>query len=485
MSNYDKVFDVIVCGGGTSGVAAAIAAARTGASTLLVERMGALGGQLSVSGPPGFAFAHLFNPRGEQDAAGIIEEIHARMLKDGHALPHLKPEIRLKAGYTFSYIDPDWFNLIIFDMMEENGVNLLLHTLVVDVTKDGDKVTGIVVENANGRNEIKGKIVIDCTGEGDIASRAGAPYEIVDRETIQPHSVSFTADGVDWDRVLEYIRSNPDQFTYFELTLPDMSKEQVEEVRQKALEVYSHVTDVTELGEIMGFFKLRDKGLETGEWHKYSGVGFFLTPREGGHIQAHFQHSAQVPNVLPTDAWDLTRGEIECRKQIQIAWKFFKKYVPGFENAYITRVCPEMRIREGRRIMGDYKLTRDDVAEGKKFADVIGKSHFKAGAHHAADNNTIVLTNKCAPKDGGSHDIPYRCLVPQKVENMLVAGKMVSTDRDAYLRYVQQTMITGQAAGVAAGLCAKHGISPRALEKDVSELQKVLKAQGAVLDGTH
>ena len=366
MSNYDKVFDVIVCGGGTSGIAAAIAAARTGASTLLVERMGALGGQLSVSGPPGFAFAHLFNPRGEQDAAGIIEEIHARMLKDGHALPHLKPEIRLNAGYTFSYIDPDWFNLIIFDMMEEDKVNLLLHTLVVDVTKDGDKITGIVVENANGRNEIKGKVVIDCTGEGDIATRAGAPFEMVDRETIQPHSVSFTADGVDWERVLEYIRSNPDQFTYFELTLPDMSKEQVEEVRQKALEVYSHVTDVTELGEVMGFFKLRDKGLETGEWHKYSGVGFFLTPREGGHIQAHFQHSAQVPNVLPTDAWDLTKGEIECRKQIQIAWKFFKKYVPGFENAYITKVCPEMRIREGRRIMGDYKLTRDDVAEGKK-----------------------------------------------------------------------------------------------------------------------
>ena len=485
MSKYDNKYDVIVCGGGTSGVSAAIAAARAGASTLLVERMGAMGGQLSVSGPPGFAFAHLFNPRGEQDSAGIVEEIHSRMLSEGHALPHLKPEIRLNAGYTFSYIDPEWFNLIVFDMMEESGVDLLLHTLVVDVTKEGDSVTGIVVENANGRNEIAGKVVIDCTGEGDIAVRAGALSEMVDRDTIQPHSVSFTADGVDWDKVLEYIRANPDQFTYFELTLPDMSDEEKEEVHQKALEVYKNVTDVTELGEVMGYFKLRDMGLETGEWHKYAGVGFFLTPREGGHIQAHFQHSAQVPKILPTDAWDLSKGEMECRKQIQIAWKFFKKYVPGFKDAYITKVCPEMRIREGRRIMGDYKLTRDDVADAKKFDDVIGKSHFKAGAHHSADNNTIVLTNKCAPKDGGSHDIPYRCLVPQKVEQLLVAGKMISTDRDAYQRYVQQTMVTGQAAGVAAALSAKHGISPRELEKDVTELQKILKDQGAVLDGTH
>jgi Dehydrogenases (flavoproteins) len=485
MPNYHEEYDVIICGGGTSGVAAAIAAARTGANTLLVERMGALGGQLSVSGPPGFAFAHLFNPCGEQDAAGIIEEIHRRLLEEGHALPHLKPAIRLRAGYTFSYIDPDWFNLVIFDMMEENKVNLLLHTLVVDVMKERNRVTGIVVENADGRREIKGKIVVDCTGEGDIASRAGAPYEIVSQEEIQPQSLAFTADGVDWKELLAYIHTNPDQFTYFELTLPEMTKEEVEEVRKEAEKYYGSVTDVTQLGEIMGFYKLRDHGLETGEWHQYAGVGFFLTPREGGHIQAHFQHSAQVPGIMPTDAWSLSKGEAECRKQIQIAWKFFKKYVPGFKNAYITRICPEMRIREGRRIMGDYKLTRDDVAEGKKFRDVIGKSHFKAGAHHAANSNTIVLTNKCAPKDGGSHDIPYRCLVPLGVENLLVAGKMISTDRDAYQRYVQQTMITGQAAGAAAALCAKHGVSPRMLEQDVSELQRILKNQGAVLDGTH
>src|SRR5690554_2193224 len=166
---HKKKFDVVICGGGTSGVAAAIASARTGAETLLIERLGALGGQMNVSGPPGFSYAHLFNRRSEQVIGGIVEETHKRLLDQGYALPHNHSEYRKGSGYTFSYVDPDQWGLMIFDMMQENGVNLLLHSLVVDVLKDGEKVTGVVVENANGRVEIESKIVIDCTGEGFIA----------------------------------------------------------------------------------------------------------------------------------------------------------------------------------------------------------------------------------------------------------------------------------------------------------------------------
>ena len=481
MEIVTREYDVIVCGGGTSGVAAAIASARTGANTLLIERLGVLGGQLNVSGPPGFAYAHLFNGQGEQDAAGIIEETHNRLLKEGHALPHIRPDFRSKAGYTFSYVDPDWWGLMIFDMMTENNVNLLLYSLVVDVLKEGNTVKGVVVENANGRMAIKSKVVIECTGEGDIAARAGVPCEIVSKDEIQPHTLSFSADGVDWDKVLKYIRENPDQIETAQLMNPEMGVK-----REDVLEGMQNIKDITELGEVMGFYKLKEEALAKGEWHQYSGVGFFLTPREGGKVQAHFQHSSQVPGCLPTDAWDMTYCAIECRKQIQIAWKFFKKYIPGFENAYITRICPEIRIREGRRIVGDYVFTTQDVARAAKFDDVIGKSHFKAGAHHEAHINTIAHNSKkVAPKGGGSYDIPYRCLVPRDVENLLVAGKCVSTDRDAYLRYLHQTMVTGQAAGVAAALCVKKGITPRELEKDVSELQDTLLKQGAILFGTH
>jgi hypothetical protein len=167
-----------------------------------------------------------------------------------------------------------------------------------------------------------------------------------------------------------------------------------------------------------------------------------------------------------------------------IAWKFIKKYLPGFEKAYITRVCPELRMRESRRIMGDYVLTSEDVAEARKFKDVIGKSGFPTAGHHVASTDTLTHT-AVHPRDGGSHDIPYRCLVPKKVENLLVAGKSISTERDPYHRFLQQTMVTGQAAGVAAAICAKTGVTPRELEKDVSELQKVLLQQGAILYGTH
>ena len=470
-------YDVVVVGGGTSGVAAAICAARTGANTLVIERLGALGGQMNVSGPPGFAYAWMFNPRWEQVIAGFMEETHNRLLKEGHALPHLKPDFR--AGYSFSYVDPDWWGLLMFQMMEENNVHLLLHSLVVDVLKEGNAVRGVIVENTSGRQAIFGKVTIDCTGEGDISVRAGATYETLPKEKLQPHTLSFTVDGVDWDKVLKFIKENLNEFSFRPHPFLNWTQEQIHKrIKQ--------VNDIAEMGEIMGWISLREEAMAKGEWHGRSGVGFFLTPREGGVIQAHFQHSSHVPNCDPTDVRDLTYGEIEARRQVVIAWKFVKKYMPGFEKAYITRICPELRVRESRRIIGDYLLTSEDVVQARKFEDVIGKSSFPKGGHHTASTKTLTLDeNHEYPKDGGSHDIPYRCLVPKNIENLLVAGKAISTDRDAYQRFLQQTMVTGQAAGVAAGLCVKKNITPRELEKDVSELQKILLQQGVILYGTH
>ncbi len=495
VGSYDDVYDVIVCGGGTSGVAAAIAAARMGSRTLLIERTGCLGGQMSVSGPPGFAYARLFNPQGKRDVGGIVEETYQRLYQAGHALPHLRYPVREKAGYGFSYVDPDWWTYLMFEMMEEEGVTLLLDSLVVGVTQEGDVVTGVVVENANGRNSIAGKVVIDSTGEGYVAIRAGAEYDNVPRDQVQPHSLAFTVDGVDWERLLRYIRSHPEQFSFRQLILPLEDAN----TREDIMRMYERCYNITELGEVMGFYELRDIALQNGDWHPFTGAGFFLTPKEGGHIQAHFQHSSQVDNAQVTDAWDISRCNIECRKQNMIAWRFFKRYVPGFENAYITKVCTEIRFREGPRIVGDYTLTRDDVEQCRQFEDTIGKSSFKAGGYHVASMDTLnhvasggtslqdtdkVIVNKpdlAYPKDGGSYDIPYRCLVPKRIENLLVAGKCVSTDRPSYLRYLHQTMVTGQAAGVAAGLCVANKRTPREMERDVKAIQEALVRQGAIL----
>jgi hypothetical protein len=485
MNGYDVTYDVIVCGGGTSGCAAAIASARGGAKTLLIERLGALGGQMNVSGPPGFSYARLFNNYGEQIIAGIVEETHNRLLKEGHAKPHCHHPYREGTGYTFSFVDPEWWGLMIFEMMQENGVVLLLHTLVVDVLKDGDTVTGVVVENANGREEIKGKIVVECTGEGDIAVRAGCDYELVSKDEIQPSSLAFTMAGIDWAEWLDYVKAHPEEI------VPRSAPKYSDEERYEMLRSFTP-ENVDEIGEIMGWDKQLDEALAKGEWHPYSGVGFFMAPRpDVGVVQAHMQHSAQVDHIYTHDAWDLTYGEIECRRQVKIAINFFKKYMPGFKNAYVTRICNEMRLREGRRIMCDYKLLSRDVVNSARFDDTIGRSGFPAGGHHVATRNTLALQPEEGSeesgqiKDGGSHDIPYRCLVPKKVENLLVGGKHISTDRDAYHRFLQQTMVTGQAAGAAAALCVKHGVSPRELEAPeyIKELQDVLRAQGAILDG--
>ena len=480
-------YDVVVCGGGTAGTAAAVAAARGGAKTLLIERLGALGGQMNVSGPPGFSYANLFNSFNEQVVAGFAEEMHDRLLKEGHAVPHNLHKYRTNSGYTFSYVDPDWWGLEIFQVLTENKVDLLLHTLVVGVQKDGDKVNGVVVENANGRLVIEAKIVIDCTGEGDIAVRAGCEYELLPRNECEPHTICFTMDGVNWEEVIKYVHENPDQIVY---SGPEEGKsgDYPQRSLEEHYEIMREVDDVMDYGDLRGFYKLRDEALAKGEWHQFSGVGFFLMPREDGVVEAHMQHSSQVANCWSCDAWDLTRAEIECRQQVVMAIKFFRKYMPGFEHAYLSRIGSELRLREGRRIMCDYKIVFDDVAAGRRFYDCIGKNQFAAGAVHVATTDTLGFTsNSAKPPKGGTNDIPYRCMVPLKVENFLVAGKHVSTDRAAYMRFLMQTVVTGQAAGVAAGLCVKYGVSPREIEdeKYIKEMQDILRKQGAVLEGVH
>jgi hypothetical protein len=284
---------------------------------------------------------------------------------------------------------------------------------------------------------------------------------------------------VDWDTVLKYVKENA-AYEFNAMTHPYLNWSQ-----DQIVERIRRVKDVAEISNFMGFYTLRDKAVAAGDYHPYSGVGFFIMPRDNGVIQAHFQHASQVGNADPTDVRDLTRCEVECRQQVRMALKFIKMYMPGFEKSYLTRMCTELRIRESRRIVGDYVLTKADCAEARKFKDVIGKSSFSSGAKHVATQDTITYEGIVYPKDGGSYDIPYRCLVPKVIDNLLVAGKAVSTDRDSYKRFLQETMVTGQAAGAAAAICARKGITPQQLEQDVRELQEILVKQGAILFGTH
>ena len=393
MIGYYGKYDVIVCGGGTSGVSAAIASARTGAKTLLIERVGQLGGQMNFSGPPGFSFAHLFNGRHEQIIAGLAEETHHDLLEEGHAWPHnLQPH---RVAYTFSYVDPDWWGLLIYKLLKEAGAELMLHTLVTEVIREDNVVKGVVVESPSGRQIVLGEIVIDCTGEGEVCYQAGAEYEIAPKEILEPATVAFTADGVHWDEVVKYMHEHIDDFIFNQLH-NEYSDWTDERIRKRVCEL----DDIKDIGEVMGYISLKNHGTWTGEWHNMSGVGFFIMPK-GDKVLAHFQHSSQLDQVDCTNVRDITKVEIECRRQNMMAWRFFKKYIPGFEDAYITRTCPETRIRETRRIMGDYVLCREDIANGRKFKDCIGKSAFPTGASTTTSPTakTLIRTIK-----------PFKCL---------------------------------------------------------------------------
>ena len=475
MIGYYGSYDVVVCGGGTSGVTAAVAAARTGAKTLLIERTGQLGGQMNYSGPPGFAYAWMFNSYKEQVVGGFVEETYQKLLKMGHALPHSLPDWR--GAYTFSYIDPDWWGLLVYEILGEAKAEMMLHSLVTDVIKDGNIVKGVVVEHPSGRSIVMGKVIIDCTGEGEVCYQAGAIYEMQPKDKLEPSTIAFTMDGVDWDKVLKFIKENPEEFIFEQTSYPMRGF-----TREQVVETIKNAKSIIELGEVMGYLSLLKKGMETGEWHGNSGIGFFFMPK-GGRILAHLQHSSHVGNADATDVRDLTRIEVECRRQDVMACNFFKKYVPGFENAYITRVCSEARIRETRRIMGDYKLTLEDTVTTLRFPDTIGRSSFVVINRHAVGPSALVSMNLSGEMGLGSHDIPYRTMVPLKLENILVAGKAISTEWECHHRFLLETMVTGQAAGVAAGLCAQKNITPRELEKNVSELQDVLRKQGVILEG--
>jgi ribulose 1,5-bisphosphate synthetase/thiazole synthase len=486
-------FDVVVVGGGASGSCAALAAAREGVSVCLVEKLGAIGGMINVVGPPGWAFCHLYNNRGERIIGGIVKELHDELYKLGLAMPLPKPEYACMNAPAF--IDIDWCGLLMFEKLREAGVHFLLHSLAVDVLKEGDTVRGVIVENTSGRMAVMGKVIIEATGEGDIANIAGVPWEKIDRtkEEIDPPSITFHMDGVDWAKVTRSYKEHPDQF------IPDFVRGKEErwkdliELRYKAIREYDSIIDIVRDGIIdqIDYNDLTKQALANGDLHPYGDLGHFFTPRQFGHVQAVFQHTAQAKDCDTTDVTEYSLGEVETRRQVVIAIKAIQKYLPGYEHAYLTRLTTSMRTREGRHMIGDYQIKGEDIANCTKFHDVMAKCcmHAQEGPFHSALTPGTAMNlspgRQWIPKDGGSYDIPYRAFVPKGVEGMLLSGKLVSVGMECKRDLLPDNMIWGQAAGTAAAVCARRNKTPRELEADVSEVQEILKKNGAILDGTH
>jgi hypothetical protein len=339
--------------------------------------------------------------------------------------------------------DPEILKLIALEMVDSAGVDFLFHSFASGVLMGNNgAVSGVIFETKSGPIVAKAKVVVDCTGDGDVAAFAGAPYEIGrsrDRMT-QPMTMMFLLEGFVLERFKEYVQAHPDQWH----GVGGLSA------------LMQQATEKNELNIP------RDNILLFGNVHQ-------------GHVTVN---STRILNTLGTDVWDLTRAELEGRRQVAQLSRFFRKYVPGFEKAFVQQSGIMTCVRESRRIMGEYVLTAKDVLDARKFDDSIALASYPIDLHSPTGKGTIL--QKIKP--GDAYSIPLRCLLPQKIENLLVGGRCISGTHvaNASYRTMPVCVATGQAAGVCAALTVRGNQTPRNVK--AADVQRELLRQGAILE---
>lgn len=446
--------DVLVIGGGPAGIGAAIGASQSGADVVLVERYGFLGGNATAAlVMPLMSFHtqhHTLEKSGRSERflptdhgegspviAGALAQLLGRLVVAGGAIPP-----SLETGYVVPF-DPELFKSVAMDLLDDHRVNLLFHAFASSIFNDGIS-RGVVLETKSGPLVIRAKVLIDCTGDGDIAASAGAPFEI-GRETdglTQPLTLMFRMVEFQRDAFSEYLSRNPDQWR-----------------------------------GVHGLWDIIKKATDAGDLDlPREDILFFDTP----HDEELSFNSTRITKVSGVDVWDLSYAEWEGRKQVRQIEAFMKAYVPGFEKAYVAQTGVNVGVRETRRIIGDYVLTGEDVLNARKFEDGIARCSYPIDVHNPMGKGTML---KRVPA-GDYYTIPLRCLIPKETDGLLVAGRCISGSHVAHSSYrvMPTAMAIGQAAGVCAAQAVKYGILPRNV--DVVAVKRELANQGALVDAS-
>jgi hypothetical protein len=447
-----KECDVLVCGGGPAGVCAAIAAARNKARTVLIERLGVPGGSLTQSLVMPLMTFHAASDK--QIVKGIANEIVERVKALGGSPGHMLNPLGMSA--TITPVDPEILKFVIFQMLQEADVKLWLNTLAVSVVKKDNCLEGVIAENKAGRNVMEAKVILDTTGDADIAVQAGADfiYDRVADNLTQPMTLMFRMGNVDGKAVRQYIKENPREFV-----LSDEAK---------------HKLDSLPILAISGFFSLVKRAQEAGKLGEFRDrVLYFDLPR-AGEVAINM---TRVLNLSGLSAEQIAEAQAEAFVQTMQVISFLKEYVPGFTNAYLMDTAAQIGVRETKHLVGRYTLTADDVMTGCDFPDAIARGVFCLDINTPEGENA--KTEKMLP--GTSYGIPFRCMLPYGIGNLLVAGRCISATREAIAsaRLSPTCMALGQAAGTAAALCVTQKINSSQL--DVNELRKILVKQGAVV----
>lgn len=439
--------DVLVIGGGPAGIGAAVAAARAGARTALVERYGFLGGNATAGLVGPFMTSYSFDGK-QQLVRGVFDELVRRMEVFGGAVH--PGNIEGGSSYSGYYInghsnvtpfDPEGVKLVAAEMADESGVRMFLHSFFMDTLLEDGRVAGAIILNKSGLQAIRAHTTIDCSADGDVAYKAGAEME-VGRESdgkMQPMTMFFRIGGVDEQEVQRYVDEHPEERTcMFNSLIEEMMKTREWPVNKNHLSVYRSTQP--------GVYRV---------------------------------NTTRIQGVDGTDVEDLTRAELEGRRQAFKLVEIARKRFPGFANAALIDTAAQIGVRETRRIVGEYKLTYEDLKTGRSFPDTIALYGYFIDIHNPTGATTDTYNT------ANIYHLPYRILVPIEVDGLLVAGRCVAATHEAFgaIRVMPCAFALGQAAGASAALASRKKIEPRQVE--INELLALLHEQDVVLPSNY
>ncbi len=424
MDTRQVATDVLVIGGGTAGFGAALAAARQGLSVTMLEATTKIGGVMGFC--PGMPWGGGYPM--DRIIGGLIEELTERLMAMDPPAAEKRPCTLENFGPEIVY-DHDLATLTMFEMLEEAGVRLRLGATALQPHMQGNRIAQVACSDRNGLFTIVPKAVIDCSGDGDISAKAGVPYELGDASgNMMAVTISFHMIGVDWTRAF----ADPDPY----------------------FEAYAA------------------RGVAEGRLHPDLARLYLM---RGFHKGSVFCNSVHVRSVDGTDPVAVGAATQEGRRRCAQLAQFLRADVPGFEAAHMALLSPTVGVRETRKLHGQYRLTETDIAAAAKFADGIVACDNPIDDVMRAEGE---MTHEAATAQGQYYTIPYRCLVPERIENLLFAGRILSAEPLAFasVRGMPQCMAMGQATGTAAALALRDGVPVQAVQG--LELVASLRAQG-------
>ncbi|QTQ14469.1 FAD-dependent oxidoreductase [Treponema parvum] len=449
-----KTYDVAVIGGGPGGIAAAISAARNGASVILAERNGYLGGQLG-SGLPFLAF---LDRKQRQVIGGVAQEFVDRLSKLNGTHGHTYCPFHIST----TVIHPFLARIICFEMAKETGIDLLMHCELSDVKVSGGKIKSVTLSGKGEHIEIEANIFIDATGDGDLGFAAGASFNKGQEKdnVLQPPTLMFNLGGVDFEAFCDFIAEHPEELPYG-LKMNNLREGyNAEFFRNNPSFIF------------FGMQNLIKKLRKEGKCPVARDTVIFIRQPIPGEVAVN---TIRILNFDGSSVADLSRGELEAHLQILPLIDMFRDFVPGFKNCYLTSINSSIGVRESRRILGHKILSHKDCLDGIVSEDSIALCSYFIDIHSGTSDDTTGITVE------EPFGIPYLCLVSKDVDNLMMSGRCISVDPIAFgaTRIMNVCMAVGQACGTAASMATSCALSPK--EVDVEKLRIKIAEQGAIL----